>query len=122
MVHVEVAPGVVTVIAAWMLDAVACADMEISAPRVAVPALADLHRLLATLGFRTEFQGDSAVALGNSDEINTAESAAITAADDNSAGQQKLVGDDDDRAQGCGPRLGQAAAGGGRHVGWGEPR
>ena len=80
MSHAEVALGVVTVVAAWMLDAVACADMEIGVPRVAVPALADLHHLLATLGFRTDFQGNSTVALGSSDEINTAESAAVTAA------------------------------------------
>ena len=92
MVHVEVAPGVVTVVAAWMLDATACVGMEIGAPRVAVPALADLHRLLATLGFRTEFRDDSTVALGSSNEINTAESAAITAADGNAAGRQEPMG------------------------------
>ena len=122
VVHLEVAPGVVTVVAAWMLDAVACADMEIGAPRVAVPALADLHRLLATLGFRTDFQGDSTVALESSDEINTAESAVAIAADDNAAGRQEPMGDDDGRARGSGRRAGQAAAGGGRHIGRGEPR
>ena len=67
MVHVEVAPGVVTVIAAWMLDAAACACMEIGPARVAAPALADLHRLLTTLGFRTDFSSDSNVAQGNDD-------------------------------------------------------
>src|SRR5947209_12652114 len=51
-VHVETAPGVVTVVAAWMLDPVACAGMEIGAPRVAVTALIDLHRLLIERGFR----------------------------------------------------------------------
>lgn len=122
MVHVEVAPGVVTVVAAWMLDAVACADMEIGAPRVAVPALADLQRLLTTLGFRTDSQGDSTVALESSDEINTAESAANTEADDNAAGRQKPMGDDDGRARGRGRRARQAFAGGGRHIGRGEPR
>ena len=122
VVHVEVAPGVVTVVAAWMLDAIACANMEIGAPRVAVPALADLHRLLATLGFRTDLQGDSTVALGSSDEINTAESAAITAADDDVTGRQEPMGDDDGRARGRGQRARQAFAGGGRHIGRGEPR
>ena len=122
VIHVEVAPGVVTMVAAWMLDAVACADMEIGTPRVVVPALADLHRLLATLGFRTDFQGDSTVALESSDEINTAESAAVTASDDNTAGRQEPMGDDDGRARGRGPRAGQAAVGGGRHIGRGEPR
>jgi hypothetical protein len=36
-------PGVVTGIAAWMLDSVACTGMAICAPRVAVSALVDLH-------------------------------------------------------------------------------
>ena len=38
VVHVEVAPGVVTCVAAWMLDAAACAGMELGAPRVSVDA------------------------------------------------------------------------------------
>ena len=45
-VHVEVAPGVITVVAAWMLDPAACVGMEISEPRVAVGALIELHQLL----------------------------------------------------------------------------
>jgi len=36
--HVELLPGVVTVVAAWMLDASACAGTEISAPSVSVGA------------------------------------------------------------------------------------
>ena len=34
VVHVEVAPGVVIVVAAWMLDPAACAGMALGAPRV----------------------------------------------------------------------------------------
>src|SRR6478672_4282754 len=34
VVHVEVAPGNVVVVAAWMLDAAACAGMELGTPRV----------------------------------------------------------------------------------------
>ena len=52
VVHVEVAPGIVIVVAAWMLDAVACAGMELGAPRASVGALADLHLLLSQQGFR----------------------------------------------------------------------
>src|SRR5512132_1000544 len=44
VVYLEVVPGVVTVVAAWMLDPVVCADMAIGAPRVAVSALLDLHQ------------------------------------------------------------------------------
>ena len=36
VVYVEAAPGVVTVVASWMLDPVACAGMAFGAPRVAV--------------------------------------------------------------------------------------
>ena len=38
-VHVEVRPGVVMVVAAWMLDASACVGMEIGAPRASLAAL-----------------------------------------------------------------------------------
>ena len=52
VIHVEVAPGIVTVVPGWMLDPAVCARFEYGAPRVAVSALADLHYLLTTLGFR----------------------------------------------------------------------
>jgi hypothetical protein len=45
-VHVEVAPGVVIVVAAWMLDPVACAGQELGPPRVSLAALRELHDLL----------------------------------------------------------------------------
>src|SRR5215213_938563 len=57
VVHVEVAPGIVIVVAAWMLDPAACAGMELGAPRVAVSALAELHRLLIEHGFRRSSPG-----------------------------------------------------------------
>src|SRR6266478_2967135 len=43
VVHVEVAPGVVIVVTAWMLDPAACAGMALGAPRVTLAALAELH-------------------------------------------------------------------------------
>jgi hypothetical protein len=58
--HVEVLPGVVTVVAAWMLDASACAGMEIGAPRASLSALRDLDDLLKRLGLRRSCSGDSA--------------------------------------------------------------
>jgi hypothetical protein len=62
-VHVEVAPGVVTVIAAWMLDPAACAGMEeLGPPRVSVAALADLHQLLIERGSRRCSGGGSNIA------------------------------------------------------------
>ena len=61
-VQLEAAPGVVIVVSAWMLDPVACAGMEMGAPRVAVAALAELHRLLVVSGFRRSFRGDSTIA------------------------------------------------------------
>ena len=45
-VHVEVAPGVVMVVAAWMLDPAACAVMTSARRACRVSALADLHHLL----------------------------------------------------------------------------
>ena len=53
VVFVEAVPGVVTAIAAWMLDPVACAGMAtVGAPRVTVSALLELHHLLIERGFR----------------------------------------------------------------------
>jgi hypothetical protein len=61
-VHVEVAPGVVTVFEAWMLDPVACAGMELGPPGVSTAALADLHHLLIERGSRRCSGGGSNIA------------------------------------------------------------
>jgi hypothetical protein len=58
VVHVEVAPGVVIAVAAWMLDSAACPGMELGAPRVTLSALAELHRLLIEYGFRRSSSSD----------------------------------------------------------------
>lgn len=52
VVHVEVEPGVVLVVAAWMLDAASCSGMGLGEPRASLAALADLHYLCSTLKFR----------------------------------------------------------------------
>lgn len=62
VVHVETAPGVIIVLAAWMLDPAACAGMEIGAPHAEVTALIDLHRLLVERGFRRSSLGDLRIA------------------------------------------------------------
>ena len=59
-VHVEVAPGVFTVVAEWMLDASACTGMEIGAPRASLEALADLDDLLKRRGLRGSCSGETA--------------------------------------------------------------
>jgi hypothetical protein len=59
-VHVEVAPGIFTVVAEWMLDASACVGMEIGAPRTSLAALADLNDLLKRRGLRGSCSGDNA--------------------------------------------------------------
>src|ERR1700752_4521674 len=61
VVHVEVVPGVVVVVAAWMLDPAACAGMELGAPRVAVTGLIELHQLLTEGGFRRSSVDDPIV-------------------------------------------------------------
>lgn len=52
VIHVEASPGIVTKIAAWMLDPIACAGMEAGQPRVSATALRDLHRLLTKRDLR----------------------------------------------------------------------
>ena len=60
VIHVEPIPGVVTAIAAWMLDPVVCAGMAtIGAPCVSISALLDLHHLLIERGFQTKLPGRS---------------------------------------------------------------
>ena len=52
VVIVETEPGVAIVLAAWMLDPAVCAAMRLGAPTVDIAGLADLDRLLKTLGLR----------------------------------------------------------------------
>ena len=46
VVHVELAPGVITMLAAWKIDAVHCAGFKVGAPHVSLAALCSLHELL----------------------------------------------------------------------------
>lgn len=77
-VHLEAAPGVVTVVAEWMLDAVACAGMELGEPRVAVTALADLHLLLIDHGFRRSSQDEMTIVQEEQDEASVTFNTAST--------------------------------------------
>jgi hypothetical protein len=63
-----VAPGVVIVVATWMLDPVACAGMQMGVPHVSATALTDLHRLLIERGFRRSSQDDSHIVLEERDD------------------------------------------------------
>jgi hypothetical protein len=45
-VHVELVPGVVTVLPAWKLDGIYCAGLKVGAPQVSLAALCALHELL----------------------------------------------------------------------------
>jgi hypothetical protein len=45
-VHVELTPGVVTILPAWKLDAAYCAGLRVGAPQVSLAALCALHELL----------------------------------------------------------------------------
>ena len=47
VVHIEADPGVVRVVAEWMLDAAVCSAMEPGEPRVTLAALRSLHQFLA---------------------------------------------------------------------------
>jgi len=68
VIHVEVAPGTVTVLPDWMVDASVCAGMTLGAPRVSVDALRELRRLLLERGFRRSFCDDSPVVQENRNE------------------------------------------------------
>ena len=55
------APGVVIVVAGWMLDPAACAGMSLGAPCATLAALAELHQLLTEFGFRRSSRDDSTI-------------------------------------------------------------
>jgi hypothetical protein len=61
VVHVEVAPGVVIVVAAWMLDPVACAGQELGPPHVSLAALRELHELLTAGLSASSSRDDSSI-------------------------------------------------------------
>src|ERR1700694_6005108 len=79
-VHVEAEPGVIISVAAWMLDPVACAGMEIGVPRATVAALSDLHQLLIERGFRGSSRGDSSIVQEEQDDQLTKTDSAKTGA------------------------------------------
>jgi hypothetical protein len=83
VVHVESAPGIVTVVPGWMLDPAACARLGFGAPRVAVSALAELHHLLVSLGFRRSSTTDVVQ--------ETRHEAVPTAADDSPASAEPVA-------------------------------
>lgn len=97
VVHVEVAPGIVTVLPDWMLDASICAGMILGAPRVSTDALSELHRLLVVRGFRrsssdclvTQENRDDRVALDGVEHIALSGAAA---ADNMTFESQQLLG------------------------------
>ena len=51
-VHVELTPGIVTILPAWKFDPIYCATLKIGVPRVSLAALDDLHRLLIAFELR----------------------------------------------------------------------
>jgi hypothetical protein len=77
VVHVEVAPGNVVVVAAWMLDAAACSGMELGTPLVTIAALAELHQLLIEHGFRRRSSDGSTIVQETQREKPADTSAAI---------------------------------------------
>ena len=68
-----------SVIAAWMLDPIACAGMEIGAPCATVPALIELHNLLIEGGFRRSSWDDSRIVQEELDEEPAITGAAVDA-------------------------------------------
>jgi hypothetical protein len=80
VIHVEVAPGVVIVVAAWMLDPAACAGMALGTPRVSISALGELHQLLIEHGIRRSSSDDPTIVQEGQDEKPADTGAASSAA------------------------------------------
>ncbi|WP_243856916.1 hypothetical protein [Paraburkholderia sp. BL6665CI2N2] len=65
VVHIEADPGVVRVVAEWMLDAAVCSAMAPGEPKVTVAALRTLHQLLADQRLRGNSQDGSNIVRRN---------------------------------------------------------
>jgi hypothetical protein len=53
-VHVELTPGIVTILPAWKLDAFYCTGLKVGAPQVSLAALCALHELLVACESRLD--------------------------------------------------------------------
>ena len=67
-VRVERSPDAGGLLAAWMLDPITCAQMELGELRASSRALAELHHLLIGLGFREECREDTSASREDSDD------------------------------------------------------
>jgi hypothetical protein len=74
LVHVELIPGVVTILPAWKLDAIYCAGLKVGAPQVSLAALCTLHELLIACETRasrySDGPRDEETALGSNKETD----------------------------------------------------
>jgi len=84
VVHVDDGSGVVTVVPAWMLDPVVCANMTLGEPQVAVDALRELHRLLVERGLRGHSSNDFTFVQEECDEFEVRDHSTATSAADSS--------------------------------------
>jgi hypothetical protein len=69
-VHVELTPGVVTIVPAWKLDAVYCAGLKVGAPQVSRAALGELRDLLVACESRLVSADGNAVTQEAQDGIS----------------------------------------------------
>ena len=102
---------------AWVLDAAACSVMTLGSPMVSTVALADLHAVLGSLGFRRDFvDGESTMEAEHDPSIpnRTGTVAAALSTEPDSA---TFRGGPDGRSDGAGAiaaggRRGQSGGGG----------
>jgi hypothetical protein len=122
IVHLESAPGVVTIVAAWMLDPVACVGTGLEAPRVSPATLSDLHHLLTNLGFRRDSLDDSNLVQEGNDEVCETRTAVGRTPTVDRAGFGEASGDDPSRAPRGDCAAGRPSAGSRRRRTSGERR
>jgi len=67
--YVELAPGNVTILPAWKLDALYCAGLKVGAPQVSLAALCTLHELLVSCESRQLSSDGNIVTQETQDEI-----------------------------------------------------
>lgn len=120
--RVEVHPGEIIRLPAWMLDPVACTGMAMGEPQASLTALVALHDLLAEQGLRRTSHGDLVVTEEERGEAvaNTAGTIKRTPTAEHTARSAEAMRVEQGGTRRGGRRAGRVVAGSGRHPGGGE--
>ena len=101
-VALERDPGVAVMSSAWVLDAAACSVMTLGSPMVSTVALADLHAVLGSLGFRRDFVDGESTMEAEHDPETSNRTGTVAPAISTEPNSEAFGGGADNRSDGAG--------------------